>query len=186
MLCHPAPRTSLTPAWITLLACAALVCPAPVRAVTGPPGFVIENAFPNSTFNRPVQVVFIPDGRKLVVEEGGVVWMMTPAGNQLPTPVVDLSAKTLTNPGSGRGMLGVAIDPDFFTNHWIYMAYTVDPDSDGVDDNDEAYSRIERYQMSLADTNQIDPGTRQVLIGTSWSDGIPCPDTYHSIGSLRF
>lgn len=152
-------------------------------AVSGPPGFVVENAFPGSTFFLPVQIVFMPNGNKLVVEQGGVVWMITAAGQQLTTPFIDLSAKVLRN--GGRGLLGVALDPEFTTNRWVYFAYTVDPDS-SQDLENEAYARVERYQADLGNPSVVNLSTRQVLIGTQWSDGIPTPDYYHTIGSLRF
>src|SRR5438876_6379752 len=146
----------------------------PAFAVTGPPGFVVENAFPGYVFQLPTQVVFLPDDRKLVVEQGGVVWTMTSSGARIPTPFIDLSTKVLNNPSSGRGLLGLALDPDFSVNRWVYFAYTVDPDSNGIDDNDEAYSRIERYRVDATNPDLIDLSTRQVLIGPDWPTGIPC------------
>ena len=49
--------------------------PRMASAVSVPPGFVVENAFPDQTFLQPVQVVFLPDGRTLVVEQRGKVWV---------------------------------------------------------------------------------------------------------------
>ena len=182
--------TASCKAFSTRVIVAAVLCaasaPSAALAVSGPPGFVVESAFPGETFNQPVQIVFLPGDRKLVVEQGGVVWVMTAAGTRTPTPFIDLSAKVLSNPSSGRGLLGVVLDPDFSLNRWVYLAYTVDPDSDGVDDNDEAYARIERYQVDATDDNRLDLTTRQVLIGTDWPSGIPCADTYHTVGALRF
>ena len=89
------------------------------RAQTPPAGFVVENAFPSATFGLPVQLVFMPDGRRLVVEKGGVVWAITPAGDRLQTPFINLSARVLSN--GDRGLLGVALDPDFTSNRWVYF-----------------------------------------------------------------
>src|SRR5438309_40598 len=83
--------------WILLLVGCAFAAPLAL-AVSGPPGFLVENAFPGNTFSLPVEVVFLPDDRKLVVEQGGVVWTMTPSGTRIPTPFVDLSSKVLANP----------------------------------------------------------------------------------------
>ena len=157
----------------------------PASGLTVPPGFVVENAFPGVTFDdAPVQVVFLPDGRRFVVEQRGVVWVMTQGGAKLATPFIDLSLKVLGF--GGRGMLGVVLDPDFATNRWVYFAYTVDPDSDGVDTTYEAFSRIERYRASAVNPDVADLSTRQVLIGPDWPSGIPMPDFYHTIGALRF
>ena len=151
-----------------------------------PPGFVIENAFPNESFTLPVQVVFMPDGRKLVVEKEGRIWVVSAAGAKLPTPFIDIDDKVLSN--DDRGLLGVALDPDFTTNRWVYLLFTVDPDSNGVDDNIPAYGRLERYQANAGNPNLLDPATRQVLIGTNFATGVPEPprNRHHMVGTLRF
>jgi glucose/arabinose dehydrogenase len=124
------------------------------NAQGAPPGFVIENAFPTASFSRPVQIVFLPDGRKLVVEQGGRVWTMTSTGSQMGTPFIDLSTKVLSN--TDRGLLGVALDPDFSTNRWVYFLYVVDPDSDDDDNNQSAFSRLERYKADSLNPNVAD------------------------------
>ena len=128
----------------------------------------------------------MPDGRKLVSEARGQVWVFSPSGEKQATPFIDLGEKVMCC--GGRGLLGTALDPDFTQNRWVYFLYVVDPDSDNVDfDSDsECYSRLERYQTSLEDPNVVDLTTRQVLFGTQWSDGVPAADIYHTIGSVRF
>jgi glucose/arabinose dehydrogenase len=154
---------------------------------TVPPGFTIANAFPAASFTTPVQIVFLPDGRKFVVEKAGQVRVLTKTGAQLSTPFIDLSLKVLNN--ADRGLLGVALDPDFTTNHWVYFLYVVNPDSiSGVDGSVSAFSRCERYQISATDTNVADLTSRQILIGGTWPVAIPDPsnDGSHTIGTMRF
>ena len=155
-------------------------------AQTAPPSFVIENPFPTASFSLPVQIVFLPDGRKFVVEKEGRVWVVTSSGTKLAAPFIDLTAKVLSN--VDRGLDGIAIDPDFATNRWVYMLYTVDPDSDGSDNNPAGFARLERYQASASDPNVADLTTRQILIGPNWSLGIPEPsdEGTHMVGTLRF
>lgn len=155
-------------------------------AQSAPPGFVIENAFPTATFNLPSLLVFMPDGRKLVVEKEGRIWVVTAAGAKLSTPFIDLSAKVLSN--DDRGLHGVVLDPDFATNRWVYLLYTMDPDSNGVDDNIGAFGRLERYQVSATNPNILDLSTEQILIGANWALGIPEPprNRHHMVGTLRF
>ncbi len=156
----------------------------PAPAQTVPAGFVVENAFPGATFSSPMQVVFLPDGRKLVAEIAGRVWVMTAAGVKLPTPLIDLNLEVMSGPG--RGLLSVAIDPDFTTNRWVYLLYTVDPNTDGNDSEDECFGRLTRYQVDAVDPNVIDISTREVLIGATWPGGFPTLDSFHVIGTLRF
>jgi len=156
------------------------------QAQTVPSGFVVENAFPTATFSNPVQIVFLPDGRKFVVEKGGRVWVMDVSGTKLSTPFIDLRAKVLDN--VDKGLLGVAIDPDYALHPWVYFLYTVDPDSNSNEGNTSAFARLERYQASAGNLNVADLATRQILIGGSWSTGIPYPaiDGSHAIGAIRF
>jgi len=72
-----------------------VVFQASLVAQTAPPDFVIEDAFPTATFNLPVQVVFLPDGRKLVVEKEGQIWTMASDGTKLTTPFIDVDCWVL-------------------------------------------------------------------------------------------
>ena len=85
-----------------------------------------------------------------------------------------------------RGFLGIAIDPNYAVNRYVYFMYTVDPDSNSVDDNDEAYGRIVRYTVSATDSNVADPNSRVVLLGRTWREGPLIASPSHTIGSLRF
>ena len=61
-----------------------------------------------------------PDGRVFIAEQGGAIRVVK-AGVLLPTPFV-----TLTVDSAGeRGAIGVAIDPQFDTNGFVYIHYTV-------------------------------------------------------------
>ena len=65
-------------------------------------------------------MAFAPDGRLFVCQQGGSCASSRTA-RCLPTPFV-----TLTVDSTGeRGLLGVAFDPDFATNHFVYVYYTV-------------------------------------------------------------
>lgn len=157
---------------------------APAAAQTVPAGFVVEDLFPTASFVYPVDLEFLPDGRALVAQVQGVVHTLLPDGTQYGTPFLDLGDE-LQN-GGDLGLLGLAADPDFATNRWVYLAYVVDPNEDGVDDEEDRFCRITRYRTSLADPNVADPTTRQVLLGATWSEGSPVGSTSHSIGGLRF
>ena len=127
-------------------------------------------SMPGATFDNPTTIAFFPDGRMLVGEKAGIAWMVSNSGTRLPTPVWSRELEVL-NEGD-KGLLAVAVDPDFFLNHYVYYLYTVDPDSNGVDDNNsDAFGRLTRYQMSAVDTNVVDPDSRTILFGRVWSEG---------------
>lgn len=153
-------------------------------ALTVPPGFVVENVVSGASFNLPIGMAFLPDGRFLVTEQAGVAWMVE-NGVRLPNPVWSATDEILSN--GDRGLLGVAVDPNFFQNHYVYFLYTVDPDSNGVDDNQLGFGRLTRFTMSATgDTNQVDISTRTILLGADWTRGKLDAGSSHSIGTLRW
>jgi len=167
------------------LAAIALVAlaPAPVRAVTAPNGFVVENAVPGSGFDTPVAIAFLPDGRMFVAEKRGRVYEVQ-NGVVSPTPLWAGENEVLNI--DDRGLLGLAVDPRYFLNHYIYLLYTVDPDSNGVDDAVPSFGRLTRYQVGFADSAHVDPSSRTILMGVDWPHGSPTGSPSHTIGALRF
>lgn len=165
------------------LLAALLLAPASASAVIAPPGFVVENAVPGVEWIVPVNIQFFPGGRMLVAEKGGRLWTVV-NGVRSATPLLDIRTKVLDQ--SDRGLLGIAIDPDYPDNHWIYVLYTVDPDSNDVDTDNDAYGRLERWTVSFADSNTVEPNSRIVLLGRTWREGPVAASGSHTIGSVEF
>ncbi|NSL88697.1 DNRLRE domain-containing protein [Chitinophaga sp. Mgbs1] len=69
--------------------------------------------------SSPTAMAFIPDGRILVCQEGGQLRVIK-NGSLLSAPAVSLSV----NSSGERGLIGVAVDPNFATNKYIYLYYT--------------------------------------------------------------
>src|SRR6059036_2974611 len=122
----------------------------PAGAVAVPPSFVIENAVPGVVFDTPTAIAFLPGGRMLVAEKRGHVWTVT-NGVKHSTPLWQRENEVLNE--HDRGLLGLAVDPHYVTNRYIYLMYTVDPDSNGTDTNDDAFGRLVRYTVSASDSN---------------------------------
>lgn len=69
--------------------------------------------------STPTAMAFAPDGRLFVAEQLGALRVVK-NGALLATPFV-----TMTVDATGeRGLLGVAFDPDFATNGWVYIYHT--------------------------------------------------------------
>jgi glucose/arabinose dehydrogenase/PKD repeat protein len=164
--------------------CVTLFAGHPAAALTLPASFAAVNAVPGTTFQFPTAIAFLPDGRMLVAEKRGLVWLIT-NGVHGVSPLWD-GYHEVFNSGD-CGLLDVAVDPNFYQNHYVYLLYTVDPDSDGVaENNDHAFGRLTRYTVGWSDSSQVDPVTRTVLMGATWSTG-PCVGAgSHTIGSLRW
>jgi glucose/arabinose dehydrogenase len=88
-----------------------------IFATTLRPDF-IEEPFVSGLTN-PTAMAFAPDGRLFVCQQAGQLRVIE-NGVLLPTPFL-----TVTVSSSGeRGLLGVAFDPDFETNNFVYVYYT--------------------------------------------------------------
>lgn len=87
-------------------------------AVTLPSGFSLDAAWITG-LNQATSMTFTPDGRLFVTEQSGAVRVVK-AGVLLPTPLL-----TLTVDARGeRGLLGVAMDPAFPVQPYVYCHYT--------------------------------------------------------------
>ena len=78
-----------------------------------------------ATFNLPWRIAFLPDGRMLVTEKPGFLWLVTQQGAK--TPVTNVPA--VLHRGQG-GMLGVYTSPNYATDHQVYLTYA-EPGDDG-------------------------------------------------------
>ena len=148
-----------------------------------PPGFVLEEVAPGAAFDVPTSIAFLPDGRLIVGEKSGLVWVVQGTA-KLPTPMWDGRAEILDI--GDAGLTGIAVDPHYATNRYVYFSYEVDPDSDGVDFNDVSFGRLVRYQTDLANPNVVDASTRTILIGATWSQGVPNGGRAHTIDGIRW
>jgi aldose sugar dehydrogenase len=71
-----------------------------------------------TTLDLPWRIAFLPDGRMLITEKPGPVWLVTQQGEK--TPVGNVPA--VLHQGQG-GMLGVFVSPQYATDHNVYLTY---------------------------------------------------------------
>jgi len=71
-----------------------------------------------ATFKLPWRIAFLPDGRMLVTEKVGPIWLVTQKGEK--TPVDNVPAVLYQGQG---GMLGVFLSPHYATDHSVYLTY---------------------------------------------------------------
>jgi glucose/arabinose dehydrogenase len=69
--------------------------------------------------SNPTAMAFAPDGRLFVCLQGGQVRVIK-NGTLLSTPFLSVTV----NASGERGLLGIAFDPNFATNNWVYVYYT--------------------------------------------------------------
>jgi glucose/arabinose dehydrogenase len=107
-----------------------------------------------TTFNLPWRLAFLPDGRMLVTEKVGPVWLVSQAGAK--TPIANVPAVLAAGQG---GMLGVFVSPRYATDHSVYLTYS-EPGDGG------SSLALARAKLSLTkDTASLD-GLKVI-----WRDG---------------
>ncbi|HKQ97257.1 MAG TPA: PQQ-dependent sugar dehydrogenase [Candidatus Polarisedimenticolia bacterium] len=151
----------------------------------------------------PVAVRFSPDGRVFIAEKSGILKVFPSIFDNSPTVVINLGPEV--HDFWDRGLLGMALDPQFPTNPYIYLLYTYDfdpfepsipaprwgdtcPDKNGsgvpigpgaTRDGCVVNARVVRIQVNPDNTLA---GPKQVLLENQWCQQFPS----HSIGSLAF
>ena len=109
--------------------------------------------------------------RLFIVERTGLVRILDLATNTiLPTPFLDLRSQ-ITTVGEG-GLLGLAFDPNYAQNGFIYVDFT-----NAADDTE-----IRRYQVAAGDPNRIDPASQTLILTVDQPAGL----TNHKAGWLDF
>ncbi|MEA3183694.1 MAG: hypothetical protein QOJ74_171 [Ilumatobacteraceae bacterium] len=119
-----------------------------------------------SGLNRPYQMEFAPDGRLFVSQQGGRLRVIK-NGVLLATPFVTVAVDS----HGDRGMIGIAFDPAFSTNHFVYVYYTAPTPA--------SHNRVSRF---TANGDVAVAGSETILIelpnlGAS---------TLHNGGSIHF
>ena len=79
-----------------------------------------------TTFNLPWRMAFLPDGRMLITEKVGPIWLVTQKGEK--TPIANVPAVLY---GGQGGMLGIYLSPHYKTDHSIYLTYSEPQDAGG-------------------------------------------------------
>jgi glucose/arabinose dehydrogenase len=115
--------------------------------------------------HRPTGIAAPDDGtgRLFILEKAGTVRVYDPTTGLSPTPLIDISAQ-VDDDDNERGLLGIALAPDFATSQVLYLAYTSLPD--GAD-------TLARYRLT--------DNSLQVLLSQDHSQ-----NTNHNAGQLAF
>ena len=167
------------PALAKWIAAFALVIVANGSSAAVPAGFSIDTIA--TGLYSPVSFDFGPGNRIFVAEKLGRVRVVV-NGRTQPTPFLDISSRV--NTYNDRGLTAIAVDPDFPTKPYIYVAYAYDPPETQSSSNlaapDQGGSRVSRVSRFTAaagsDFNIADPNSEVVLLGKNgvWAN-IPNP-----------
>ena len=118
-----------------------------------------------SGISNPTVMAFAPDGRIFVAQQNGALRVIK-NGALLATPFIQISV----NSSGERGLIGIALDPNFATNQFVYLYYTL-PDG--------SRNRISRF---TGNGDVVVPGSEVVLLNL---DPLSTA-TNHNGGAMHF
>jgi glucose/arabinose dehydrogenase len=152
-------------------------------------GFVTDTVV--SGLDLPTAFAFAPDGRMFIALKSGVVKVWD--GTTLAT----FYTVSPVNSFHDRGLLGIAVDPNYLTNHYVYLSYTYE--NNAADQSGPKTSQVIRV---TANGNTVVSGSKKVILGTKVGnastpscedfaagpndDCIPADGESHSQGNLKF
>jgi glucose/arabinose dehydrogenase len=130
----------------------------------------------------PVTMAHAGDGsgRLFVVDQIGLIRVLTSDGTLLADPFLDLRSRIVPlNPGfDERGLLGLAFHPDYETNGRFFVYYSA-PLRAGAPAGFNHTSHISEFQVS-SDPNRADPGSERIVLQ------VDEPQGNHNAGTLLF
>ncbi|MDB5272003.1 MAG: carbohydrate-binding protein [Chitinophagaceae bacterium] len=121
--------------------------------------------------SSPTAFAFAPDGRIFVTQQTGQLRVIK-NGSLLTTNAIAL---TVTSDGE-RGLIGIAVDPDFTNNKYVYLYYTVPADTERT----AAFNKIVRYTF---DGDVLLSSSAQTILELN---DLSAAHTNHNGGSMNF
>ena len=122
----------------------------------------IVPAFPQLTFGAPIFFAQAPGdaARSFVVTQDGRVLRFDHAANASTTTLFLDIRDLVTDDGGEQGLLGLAFDPGFDSNGYLYVNYNPNFDADG---DPPRRTQISRFQLG-ANPDSVDPATETPLL----------------------
>ncbi len=115
---------------------------------------------------NPMELAVAPDGRVFIAERAGAVKIYNPALGS-----TSVAGQLSVFIGIENGLLGLALDPDFSTNHWIYLFYSPTVGTG---------QRLSRFTVA---GDQLDMASEKILLAFPTDRSV---NTNHEGGSLAF
>ncbi len=138
--------------------------PVTVNVVNSTPSFVNDRVVIG--LDEPTALAFTPDGRMLVAERDGTVWVVQPgSGSVDPVPLLQIPNVPADNE---RGLLGMTVDPAFALNGRVYLFYT----------HSSLRNRVSRFTVSGGTA----PLSSELVV---WENNVAA-DVWHQGGDLDF
>lgn len=109
--------------------------------------FIPVSVTPEGSLDEPMMFQLLDDGTAFIIERKGGLKKFDPT-----TKAVTVIATIPVFTGNEQGLIGIALDPDFENNRWVYLQYAPE---------DKSVFRLERYELR---DDQLVDGSQKVLL----------------------
>ena len=170
--------------------------PSPDRGAVRGDGPQLDVELVADGLTAPLSLTFARDGsgRRFIVDQTGLVLILTPDGRVLPTPFLDITDQVvLQSAFDERGLLELAFHPEYASNGKLYVQYSAQREGENICVDDDGLvpedpegcplqytRRVSEFVVSSTDPNQVDPTSERVIFKTQW------PSRKHNGGGLAF
>jgi glucose/arabinose dehydrogenase len=134
----------------------------------------LESAVEGTTF--PTDMSFLPNGDSLIIERTGQILLAS--DGQVRQTVLDLTDQMAEVAGE-RGLVGMALHPDFADNGKLYVRYSGQLTGEYSEEEWSHIAVLSELQMT-ADRSGIDPDSERRILE------VPEPGIVHNAGGLAF
>jgi glucose/arabinose dehydrogenase len=142
---------------------------------TVPTGFVYET-YATIPVKEATNLTFAPGNRLFYAEKNGNVRVLV-NGKLQADPVMSI----LVDGYAERGLTGLAVDPNFASNGFIYLYYCKRDPAKPNQPNSNALNRVSRFKINLA-TNKRDTSVAEKVL----LDNIDAQTGFHNGGGMKF
>lgn len=122
-------------------------------------------------FDSPVDIKHCGDDRLFIVQQDGLIRIMSKDGNINATPFLDIDAK-VNSTNNEQGLLGLAFSPNYKQDGYFYVNY--------INGTGAGSTRISRFSVNPTDSNLADPNSEVVLLTFTQ------PYSNHNGGNMMF
>jgi glucose/arabinose dehydrogenase len=181
-------RHPYNPIWspAVLLILASIQAPS-LWSATLPANFYDSLVNSNANLSNPTAMAIAPDGRIFVCQQGGSLRVIK-NGALLTTPFFTIPPATMSSAGE-RGLLGVAFDPNFTANRYLYIYSTHIQPTGSVTfsgattvSGPVTYNRVSRLTADAANPDTALAGSESIILNIHPLSGA----TNHNGGAMHF
>lgn len=123
-----------------------------------------------SGLTNPIDIAEAGDERLFIVQQRGLIRIISPDGTINSEPFLDLTA-LVSQSGSERGLLGLAFHPQYEQNGYFFVNYTRSSDGTTV---------VARFSVDGENPDQANPGSQKIIMT------IQQPYSNHNGGNILF